>query len=55
MAKKITELTERELAEGQYKYIKQIEKNTSTIKTWVLIWSVVSILGIVGLIIQLNS
>lgn len=55
MSKKISELTDRELAEGQYKYIKQIESNTSSIKTWVLIWSIVSILGGVLIAIQLNS
>jgi hypothetical protein len=54
MSKTIQELTDRELAEGQYKYVKMIESNTSSIKTWVVIWSIVSILGILALVIQLG-
>lgn len=39
-------ITERELAEGQYKFAKQTEANTSVIKLWVQIWSWVAIVGI---------
>jgi hypothetical protein len=45
-AKLITEISERELAEGQYKFAKQTEANTSVIKLWVQIWSWVAIVSI---------
>ena len=46
---KLVELTDRELAEGQYKYIKKIAKNTTTIKDGEIIWRVVTILGVISI------
>lgn len=45
--RKIQDLSDRELAENLYKYVKQTESNTSIIKVWVIIWSVIAIFGIV--------
>ena len=45
--RKIQDLSDRELAENLYKYVKQTESNTSIIKVWVIIWSVIAILGVV--------
>ena len=42
-----SEATDRELAERQFKSIKQIESDTSTIKMWVNLWSIISIVGFV--------
>jgi|TARA_R110000851_G_scaffold137673_1_gene273709 hypothetical protein len=42
-----SEATDRELAERQFKSIKQLESNTSTIKMWVNFWSIISIVGFV--------
>ena len=42
-----SEATDRELAERQFKSIKQIESDTSTIKMWVNLWSIISITGLV--------
>ena len=56
MSKKITELTDRELAEGQYKYIKQIESNTSSHKNLgAYLEYCFQFLGGVLIAIQLNS
>ena len=45
--RKIQDLSDRELAENLYKYVKQTESNTSIIKVWVIIWSVIAIIGVV--------
>ena len=42
-----SEATDRELAERQFKSIKQIESDTSTIKMWVNLCGIISIVGLV--------
>ena len=42
-----SEATDRELAERQFKSIKQIERDTSTIKMWVNLCGIISIVGLV--------
>ena len=43
----LSEATDRELAERQFKSIKQIERDTSTIKMWVNLCGIISIVGLV--------
>jgi len=43
----ITEISDRELAERQYRHIRTLSDNVASIKGWIIFWSIVSILSAV--------
>ena len=43
----ITEISDRELAERQYRRIRTLSDNVASIKGWIIFWSIVSILSAV--------
>jgi len=53
--KKIEELTDRELKEGIYRYIKKTESHSSIIRIWVNFFGIVTVLGVILTIVILSG
>ena len=41
--KEIKDISDRELAERQYRHIRTLSDNVASIKGWIIFWSIVSI------------
>lgn len=51
-AKTISELTDRELNERMYNYIKSTQKDVSAISSWVQIWSWLGVIALALLLFR---